>query len=286
MTFISYAQNFEDVMLWRALKHVEQGFYVDIGAQNPVTDSVSLAFYENGWRGVHIEPSPRYASMLREQRPDEVVIQAAIGTKHSDGLTFYEIPETGLSTADEATAHRHQDSGFTVRNIVVPCLTLDEALAPFAGREIHWLKIDVEGYERQVIEGWEAESIKPWIVMIESTLPLSQTMSNEDWEPMVLAKGYQFAYFDGLNRFFVSSNHLDLMEAFKCGPNVFDGFALSGESSAPFCALLNDKIRQAEARVQQAEHQLAAVYASVSWRFTRPLRAVSLLLQRFKSKPH
>ena len=42
MTFISYAQNFEDVMLWRALKHVEKGFYVDVGAQDPVVDSVSL----------------------------------------------------------------------------------------------------------------------------------------------------------------------------------------------------------------------------------------------------
>ncbi len=58
MTFISYAQNFEDVMLWRALKHVENGFYVDVGAQDPVVDSVSLAFYEHGWRGVHIEPTP------------------------------------------------------------------------------------------------------------------------------------------------------------------------------------------------------------------------------------
>ena len=43
--FVSYAQNFEDVMLWRALKHVENGYYVDIGAQDPVFDSVSLAFY-------------------------------------------------------------------------------------------------------------------------------------------------------------------------------------------------------------------------------------------------
>ena len=51
MSFVSYAQNFEDVMLWRALKHVENGFYVDIGAQDPLVDSVSLAFYEHGWQG-------------------------------------------------------------------------------------------------------------------------------------------------------------------------------------------------------------------------------------------
>ena len=51
MTLTSYAQNFEDVILWRALKHVEHGFYIDIGAQDPVIDSVSLAFYQQSATG-------------------------------------------------------------------------------------------------------------------------------------------------------------------------------------------------------------------------------------------
>ena len=82
-------------------------------------------------------------------------------------------------------------------------------------------------------------------------------------------------------------NSRELMGAFKNGPNVFDDIALSGWASTSIYALLYENIRQSlEARVQQAEHQLAAVYASSSWRLTRPLRAVSLLLQRFKSKFH
>jgi hypothetical protein len=50
MIFTSYAQNFEDVLLWAALKDVNSGFYIDIGVQDPEKDSVSLAFYEKGWR--------------------------------------------------------------------------------------------------------------------------------------------------------------------------------------------------------------------------------------------
>ena len=46
MSIVSYAQNFEDVMLWRALGQVENGVYIDIGAQHPLIDSVSKAFYE------------------------------------------------------------------------------------------------------------------------------------------------------------------------------------------------------------------------------------------------
>jgi hypothetical protein len=33
MSFISYAQNHEDVMLYRALREVKEGFYIDVGAQ-------------------------------------------------------------------------------------------------------------------------------------------------------------------------------------------------------------------------------------------------------------
>jgi hypothetical protein len=71
----SYAQNFEDVMLWRALGHIENGFYIDVGAQDPIVDSVSLAFYEHGWRGIHVEPTHRYATLLRQHRVEETVLE-------------------------------------------------------------------------------------------------------------------------------------------------------------------------------------------------------------------
>lgn len=47
MSFVSYAQNFEDVVLWPALKHAQNDFYIDIGAQHPVVNFISKAFYEN-----------------------------------------------------------------------------------------------------------------------------------------------------------------------------------------------------------------------------------------------
>src|SRR4051812_20874799 len=114
LTMTSHSQNFEDVILWRALKHVERGTYIDIGAQDPVVDSVSLAFYKQGWRGVHVEPVPSYADKLRMERPDERVIEAAISPKEGT-IPFFEIPDTGLSTGNAATVQRHEAAGFLVR---------------------------------------------------------------------------------------------------------------------------------------------------------------------------
>jgi len=98
MGFLSYAQNFEDVMLWRALGHVSNGTYVDVGAQHPRIDSVSRAFYERGWRGVHVEPVPAFAQLLREDRPDKTVLQVALGEREGV-LELNVFADTGLSTA-------------------------------------------------------------------------------------------------------------------------------------------------------------------------------------------
>jgi len=225
----SYAQNFEDVILWRALKEVENGFYIDIGAQEPVYDSVSLAFYERGWRGVHVEPASTFAHALREARPDETVIEAVVGREYGQSQ-FYEIPQTGLSTGDHDLATRHAAEGFTVVPKTVVSIPLAKILETYRDREIHWLKIDVEGQEAAVIDSWHPSTVRPWIVVVEATVPLSQTPSFESWEPALLELGYDFAYFDGLNRFYLSRSHSHLAGAFGPGPNLFDECQLTNRS--------------------------------------------------------
>ena len=161
MTFVSYAQNFEDVLLWRALRDVERGRYLDIGAQDPVMDSVSMAFYEAGWRGVHVEPTPAYAEKLREARPGDIVIQAAVSDTDQP-IEFYEFPETGLSTGKAAIAERHSTAGFERRKIIVPSIKLANLL-DIDDSEFHRVKIDVEGMEPEVLRSWGACGRRPWV---------------------------------------------------------------------------------------------------------------------------
>ena len=71
MGLISYARNLEDVMLWRALRQVEKGCYIDLCARDHAIDSVSLAFYEKGWRGINITSNAEAAVTLSNARPGE-----------------------------------------------------------------------------------------------------------------------------------------------------------------------------------------------------------------------
>ena len=260
MNITSYAQNFEDVMLWRALGHIERGLYIDVGAQDPVIDSVSLAFHEHGWQGIHVEPTPHYAALLRQKRPGDTVIQAAVGSD-SAVLHFFEIPDTGISTADAAIAAQHRASGFDVHETNVPCIPLSAVFQICAEQEIHWLKIDVEGFEQQVLSSWGTSSARPWIVVVESTLPLTQIDTHQSWESIIVGYGYTSVYFDGLNRYYVSEAHPELKAVFAAPPNVFDGFALNGTASAPFHQLIAARCQE---KISEAEKQLAALALSHS----------------------
>jgi FkbM family methyltransferase len=257
--FVSYAQNYEDVILWRALRHIENGFFVDCGAYDPICHSVTKAFYDRGWRGINIEPLPSLMQRFADQRPCDINLNIALSDK-SDHATFYEIVDTGLSTFSEEIANRHIQAGFIAKSMKVQTASLSNVLEQFSRDTIHFLKIDVEGAEKLVLAGLDLQKFRPWVILVEATKPLSGEPNHQEWEPDLLLRGYDFVYFDGLNRFYVSHDHPELCPSLALPPNIFDNFV-------------------------QAERldELAALKNSMSWRLTAPLRESKRSLQALQN---
>ena len=288
MSFISYAQNLEDVMLWRALKHVEKGFYIDVGANDPSTDSVTKAFYERGWHGINIEPLPSHHADLQKERPRDINLQYAAGRSRGE-IKLWECDVRGWATADATVIAYHQEAGHEGIFHTVPVLPLSEICTGNVRGEVHFLKIDVEGLEKSVIEGMDFSCCRPWILVVESTNPNTTEEVHFKWENIVQSEEYTFAYSDGLNRFYVAKEHPELLPALKYPPNVFDGFISAAEFHA---AQAEATARQAEATARQAEAtarqaeatanerftQLNEIYASTSWKITKPLRSIKRML--------
>lgn len=233
MTFISYAQNYEDVMLWRALSHIEKGFYIDVGAWSPDIDSVTRHFYENGWSGINIEPNIEFFEQYAIKRPRDKSLNVAIGDKEGVLLINF-MSNSGLSTAVNEFAEQHKAAGWASDPREVQLTTLKKVCQENmpADQEIHFLKVDVEGLEDAVLQGNDWTVYRPWIVLVEATLPMTQVESYESWEPILLNADYRFAYADGLNRFYLANEHADLRKAFKYPPNVFDSFLLNSQQEA------------------------------------------------------
>jgi hypothetical protein len=67
-----------------------------------------------------------------------------------------------------------------------------------------------------------------------------------------LSAGYEFVYFDGLNRFYVAAEHPELKAAFATPPNVFDGVRLSGLANSELCRGLLEQHRAATQAIEEA----------------------------------
>ena len=306
MTLISYAQNYEDVMLWRALKDVVGGCYIDVGANDPQVYSVTKAFYDQGWRGVNIEPLQQYYQLLCEQRTED--INLAVGAGQNNGfLTYYEIPDTGLSTLEEAVAEQHKKAGWKVLVSSITVMSLSTVCEKHVKGPIHFLKVDVEGAEKQVLLGMDFTLYRPWIVVVESTAPMSQQENFIEWEYILLDNQYQFVYFDGLNRYYISSEKMnELQPAFLAPPNVFDDFKLYSEYNLSLelnekegqCQQLEEVLTDKETKYQLLEEALTekdnqfqqlqilfdSITTSWSWRFAKPLRLSAGYARRIKTK--
>ena len=219
----SFAQNSEDVMLWRALGHLESGFYIDVGAGDPILDSVTEIFYESGWNGINIEPSSVYYPRLLSLRPRDVNIELLVSNSNAE-LNYWEADLQGISSSKIEVIERHESSGYSGNKRFVSTISLSNIVTEHVGnREVHFLKIDVEGSERDVIASMDFNLCRPWILVVEATHPLTQIPNFQEWEDLVVPF-YDFVYTDGLNRFYVSKEKSDLADAFQHGPNVFDGF--------------------------------------------------------------
>ena len=260
MTTISYAQNFEDVMLLRAFRHIEKGFYVDVGANDPSVDSVTKAFYERGWHGINIEPLSSHFADLQRDRPHDINLRCAAGASEGE-IDIWECDVRGWASADKETIEQHIATGKTGSYHRVPMATLTEICQRHAPHEIHFLKIDVEGYEHPVLAGMDFQRFRPWIVIVEATRPNSTEEIHSQWEDLLVGGGYIFGYADGLNRFYVAREHKELISALKYPPNVFDNFMHAGqmaEAEAMAQQVLQEKINEFESRSAAAESRSAA----------------------------
>lgn len=312
--FISYAQNREDVVLFRALGHIPAGRYVEVGANHPTHDSATRAFYDRGWRGVTVEPVPYFAELQREERPRDTLVQVAVTDQAPGEVVLHVVPETGLSTIVDAVSDQHAAAGIASEDLTVPAMRLDVLLAEqgwSADDTIHFLLVDVEGAEQEVLRSIDLRQWRPWVLVIEATKPNSTESTHGEWEEGVLAAGYEYCLFDGLSRYYVAKEHAPELQAALSYPAcVLDNFLTHSHDQALQAAARAQQaidqsvvetthwrtvaltrwadvvghVEQAAATGDQAHllRELEAMRQTVSWRITRPLRGVRTVLGRVR----
>ncbi len=219
---LSYAQNLEDVHIALAFGEQPRGFYVDVGAGHPVADNVTLCRYLAGWSGVVVEPQERLASLYAAIRPRDVALSCLVGRAAGEAA-FHEVDRLhGFSTMVESHARGAEAFGAGYSSRMMRVTTLAEICARHAPGAVDLVKIDVEGAEKDVLEGADWARFRPRLLVIEAMAPGSGEPAWAEWEPALLAQGYVMALFDGLNRFYAAADDPAIAQRLAAAPVAWD----------------------------------------------------------------
>ncbi len=218
-----HGEYYEDYVLSSVLAGVRSGTYIDVGANHPVENNVTFLFYERGWHGILIEPNPDFLPLYAKIRPRDVHLNLGIASAGGT-MTFYKVTdppggdgryaEGGLSTFDPDVAKKWRRARLTVTESMVPVTTLNAVLAERPLGEITILSVDVEGFEKEVLESIDLRRHRPLVVVVEACLPGTEIPSYAAWEGLLLGAGYATAMSDGLNRYYVPRDRADLLARF------------------------------------------------------------------------
>jgi len=201
LNLTSYAQFLEDIILFLFLYDKKNGFYIDVGANDPIKDSVTNFFYVRGWNGINIEPLDDKYILLKEKRPRDINLNITAGKeKGNTTLYIYE----GLTTI------KKNYSRPKATRKIVEVETMADICKNYVpnGTIIDFCKIDVEGGERDVLLGYDFINYRPRIFCIESTLPLSMIPSYQLFEDVLIKNNYSFIYQYNINRFYVDNKNM------------------------------------------------------------------------------
>ena len=211
MRLESYAQELEDVLIYSVLRDIPNGFYIDVGANDPTNINVTKFFYERGWHGINVEPLQSRCILLEEQRPRDINLCIGLGSKR-DKLAMFGEDEGATFSKEIATRGTYANNSDENTKTI---LTLTEVFHKYCEprQQIHFCKIDVEGYEKEVLEGikdWD--EFRPWLFVIESTLPGTYIPCHEQWEHILIENDYLFAFKNGINRYYIDKQKEHLMQ--------------------------------------------------------------------------
>ncbi len=249
---ITYAQNKEDIILSAFFAHLKKGFYVDVGANHPDTLSVTKYFYDQGWNGINIEPSPTLYKEITQQRPRDINLNIGAADKPGE-LTLREYPEgDGLSTFSveaqksyqEPTSEYHRNTG-RFEDRVVDVKPLSQIFDEIKVETINFMNIDVEGFEYQVIKGNNWAKYRPQVICIEANHIV------QDWRPLLEKAHYDLVFFDGLNNYYVAHECSKIAQNFSYVRTVL----LDDRPILP--AAVNEQLLRGQQLQQKIEHKLA-----------------------------
>lgn len=207
---ISASLHMEDVIMYHVFREAKDIFYIDVGSNDPIFGSDTKLLYDTrNARGINIEPQQCFIDMCNRERTRDINLCTGVGAE--DGVIDLYVSGNPrlvgmLSTVvPKVAAEVHYEK----KKVSIPMTTLKKICEQYIAKEqkISFLKIDVDGFEENVLLGADFKAYRPQVVVAEAVF-------DHDWEYILLENGYHFVYEYGVNRYYVADECSELDEKF------------------------------------------------------------------------
>ena len=172
----SRSQIFQDLFVLYKLNEKKNGVFLEFGATDGVNLSNSLLLEKHyQWSGLLAEPSTKWHSSLKKNRPNTRIIQECIYSVSGKYLDFFTSDVGELSTLEEfrlsdmptmpINAEKRNKSGY---NHKVLSISLNDVFIKyFNSSPIDYMSVDTEGSELLILENFDFKKFSPKIVTVE-----------------------------------------------------------------------------------------------------------------------
>jgi hypothetical protein len=250
--FISYAQNREDVVLFRAVGHVSAGRYVEVGAGHPTEGSATRALYDRGWAGITIESDPQLADLHREQRPRDMLVDSIRADDLDSALSmqsgdteFHLLLDLGGAAVGRVDLRRWR-----------PWVLVIGVAAPDGAKESWEADVLAAGYQFRLFDG-----MSRFYVADEHAAELGPALGYPACARDHYETHAEEAALRTVEELLAETTHWRTTALSSWAEAVTEGVAESAEA-------------------ERLADELAAMQQTLSWRVTRPLRGVRQILAR------
>ncbi len=168
--YLYFSQTGEDKLVLSYLEQIS-GYYVDVGAYDPITFSNTFAFYLRGLRGINIEPNPDAIPAFEHLRSEDKTINMGV-SRNAQDLDYYSFNLPTFNTFNKDFAERilSNQSGLVQHSIrKIPTRPLTDILNEHAPQDqpFQLLSVDAEGMDLEVLQSLDWKKYRPEIVLVE-----------------------------------------------------------------------------------------------------------------------
>ena len=207
---ISYSYSGVDLIVDYIFKNKNNGFYLDVGAQHPISNNNTYLLYKRGWRGVNIDLDKKNIDLFNIARPNEINLNFAVSDVEGVADLFFYHDSSPINTLNREVANFQKAK---VKNIKkVQTNTLNNIIRNLNfSNQIDYMNIDVEGHEEKILASFDLQKYKPHVISVEYLdLKIKKLkFKNNDINNLINSNLYKF--FTKNDYYFVNWLHGDLI---------------------------------------------------------------------------